>query len=124
MGRFSETEFLVKAGIGAAFAIVGVMAFIWWHRASEDRKAQADAMPGCIEKLGSREVCERHMSEHHRECFAANFKGGGRFSQSRSFDQAGYLDCIVVGAEPWEAARRQAREQIRRGERADGISVR
>lgn len=123
MRRYPESDTVVRTLVVTLVVLSCAMAFVWWRSYSQDREARRNAMPGCVARLGSVEACEAHFDEHHRQCFNYTNKPAGKFTP-RQFDTAGYLDCIVQGAEPWAAAGRAAKAAQRRRDQADGIPLR
>jgi len=123
MRRYPESDTLVRGVVATLIMLLAVVGWIWWRSFSQKREARQEAMPGCVAKLGSEAACETQFDQHHAECFTYNNKPAGKYSP-REFSRDGYLECVVVGAEPWAAARRARKAERRRQDRADGVPLR
>ncbi len=89
--------------VGGAIIVI-ILCAVWWKKHSEEVEAHDSALPKCVVRLGSEKLCNERLDEHHQECFTYTYKPGMKYSRG-FFDEAAYLECIVLEPDPWLAQR-------------------
>lgn len=91
---------------------------VWWQRRRLESGTRDRAMEGCVARLGDEAACRDHLAAYAEDCFHMNFFTGTRSrGVPEHVDDAGYLDCVVLGADDW-LAQRKSRNDAAARERA------
>jgi len=96
--------------------LVGVTVLVlrnWWQRRALGEAARAQAMPGCIARLGDEATCRDHLAANDEDCARLTFRGGGmRGSPGPArIEPVAYLDCIVLGVDGWVAQNKRKHDE-------------
>lgn len=94
---------------------VVMLTSVWLWIRNERGKVRERGVTACISAGHDQEWCQAAADKNHDRCMELTFRPGTRTSHE-SFDAAGYVECLDIGATAfWKVSAERAAERRRKG---------